>query len=117
MEAIKTTIQQAIGQIGTIRIIDIIDIVIVTVLLYFIIDLIRRTQTSKVFTGILMILAALWLSGEIQLHTVNYILRNAVQIGLHVGDIIIEEFPVGFPHDQDFDPRISHRQHFGFFLE
>ena len=82
MEAIKTTIQQAIGQIGTIRIIDIIDIVIVTVLLYFIIDLIRRTQTSKVFTGILMILAALWLSGEIQLHTVNYILRNAVQIGL-----------------------------------
>ena len=82
MEAIKTTIQQAIGQIGTIRIIDLIDIAIVTVLIYFIIDLIRRTQTSKVFTGILMILAALWLSGEIQLHTVNYILRNAVQIGL-----------------------------------
>lgn len=82
MEAIKTTIQQLIGQIGTIRIIDIIDIAIVTVLLYFIIDLIRRTQTSKVFTGVLMILAALWLSGEIQLNTVNYILRNAVQIGL-----------------------------------
>ena len=61
---------------------DIIDIAIVTVMLYFIIDLIRRTQTSKVFTGVLMILAALWLSGEILLSSVNYILRNAVQIGL-----------------------------------
>ena len=30
----------------------------------------------------LVILVALWLSGEIQLHTVNYLLRNAVQIGL-----------------------------------
>ena len=82
MEAILTTIQQAIGQIGTIRIIDIIDIAIVTVLFYFIINLIRRTQTTKVFTGVLMILAALWLSGEIQLNTLNYLLRNAVQIGL-----------------------------------
>ena len=82
MEAIISTIQQTIGQIGTIRIIDIIDITIVTVVLYLIIDLIRRTQTYKVFSGILVILAALWLSGEIQLNTVNYILRNAVQIGL-----------------------------------
>ena len=82
MESFSSMIQQALGQIGSIGIIDIIDILIVAVLLYFIIDLIRRTQTSKVFTGVLVILAALWLSGEIQLHTVNYILRNAVQIGL-----------------------------------
>ena len=82
MESIFTTIKQAMGQIGSIGIIDIIDILIVAAFFYFIIDLIRRTQTSKVFTGVLMILVALWLSGEIQLHTVNYLLRNAVQIGL-----------------------------------
>ncbi len=79
---ILTSIKQTFSQIGTIRIMDIIDIVLVAVLLYFIISLIRKTRTSKVFMGIVMILLALWLSGEIQLYTVNYILRSAVQIGL-----------------------------------
>ena len=79
---IFSSIKQTFSQIGTIRIMDIIDIALVAVLLYFIIMLIRRTRTSKVFMGILIILLALWLSGEIQLYTVNYILRSAVQIGL-----------------------------------
>ena len=82
MSSLFSSIQQAISQISMIRIMDIIDIVLVAVLFYFVVSLIRRTQTSKVFMGILMILLALWLSGEIQLYTVNYILRNAVQIGL-----------------------------------
>ena len=76
------SLQQAFAQIGTIRVIDIIDITLVAVLFYFIISLIRRTQTSKVFMGVVMILLALWLSGEMQLYTVNYLLRSAVQIGL-----------------------------------
>ena len=74
--------QQAIAQIGTIRIMDLVDIALVAVMFYFIISLIRRTQTSKVFMGVVVILLALWLSGEMQLYTVNYLLRNAVQIGL-----------------------------------
>jgi diadenylate cyclase len=77
-----TSIKQAVGQLAMIRVIDVIDILLVAVLFYFILSLIRRTQISKVFTGVLIILLALWLSGEIQLYTVNYILRNAVQIGL-----------------------------------
>ena len=76
------SLQQAFAQIGTIRIMDIIDIALVAVLFYFIISLIRSTQTFKVFMGVVVILLALWLSGEIQLYTVNYLLRNAVQIGL-----------------------------------
>ncbi len=82
MDSFFTSFRQALSQIGTIRIMDLIDIAIVAVALYFIINLIRQTQTSKVFGGVLVILVALWLSGEIQLYTVNYLLRNAVQIGL-----------------------------------
>ena len=74
--------RQFFSQIGMIRVVDIIDIALVAVMLYFVITLIRRTRTSKVFTGVLIILLAMWISGEIQLYTVNYILRNAVQIGL-----------------------------------
>ena len=82
MEAFFLSLKQGLGQLGSIRIIDIIDIAIVAVLFYFIITLIRQTQTMKVFSGVFVILLALWLSGEVHLYTVNYLLRNFVQIGL-----------------------------------
>lgn len=74
--------EQIFAQISTIRVMDIVDILLVALLFYFIISLIRTTQSFKVFMGIVVILLALWLSGEMQLYTVNYLLRNAVQIGL-----------------------------------
>ena len=74
--------EQILAQISTIRVMDIIDILLVAFLFYFIISLIRTTQTFKVFMGVVVILLALWISGEMQLYTVNYLLRNAVQIGL-----------------------------------
>lgn len=82
MEQFISSLKQAFGQLDSMRIVDIIDIVIVAVLIYFLITLIRRTQTMKVFQGVIIILLALWLSGELQLYTVNYLLRNTVQIGL-----------------------------------
>ena len=82
MEHIWESIKMTFGNIGTIRIADVVDILLVAVLFYFVITLIRRAQSYKVFHGIIIILLALWLSGELQLYTVNFILRNAVQIGL-----------------------------------
>ena len=82
MDNFWSSLRQAFGHLGTIRVMDIIDILIVATLFYFLITLIRRTKTNKLFQGIVYILLALWLSGELQLYTVNYILRNAVQIGL-----------------------------------
>lgn len=82
MSSFITSLQQAISQIRMIRVMDIIDIVLVAILFYFTISRIRRTQISKVLMGVVVILLSLWLSGEMQLYTVNYILRNAVQIGL-----------------------------------
>lgn len=61
---------------------DIFDIVLVAALIYLVLTLIRKTRSYKVFQGIMMILFALWLSGECQLHTVNFILRKAVELGL-----------------------------------
>ncbi len=61
---------------------DIIDILLVASLIYLVLGLIRKTRTYKVFQGIVMILVALWLSGELRLYTVHFILRNAVELGL-----------------------------------
>ena len=82
MEAIWSALSQAFSQLGTIRVADIVDIFLVTVGIYALIGLIRKMQSKRIFMGIFYILILLWLSEEFQLHTVNYILRNAVQIGL-----------------------------------
>ncbi len=82
MENTWTSIKQVFGNIGTLRIADAVDILLVAVIIYFAITLIRRAQSYKVFQGIIIIMLILWLSGELQLYTVNFILRNAVQIGL-----------------------------------
>ena len=82
MDNFWSYLKQAFGHLGSIRVMDIIDILIVATFFYILITLIRRTKTNKLFQGIVYILLALWLSGELQLYTVNYILRNAVQIGL-----------------------------------
>lgn len=82
MSTFVTSFREAISQISTIRIMDIVDILLVALLFYFVISLIRKTQTSKVFMGIVILMLALWISGEMQLYTVNYILRSTMQIGL-----------------------------------
>ena len=75
-------IKQIAQTVSGIRVMDAVDILLVAVLIYFLITLIRRTQSYKVFQGIVILLLALWLSGELQLYTINYILRNTMQIGL-----------------------------------
>ena len=82
MDNFWSSLKQAFGHLGTIRVMDIVDILLVAAFFYFLITLVRRTKTNKLFQGIVYILLALWLSGEMQLYTVNYILRNAVQVGL-----------------------------------
>lgn len=73
---------QAMGYILNIGLADILDILIVAVLIYVLITLIRRTRTSRVFLGIIILLVALWFSDIARLHTLNYILRNTMQLGL-----------------------------------
>ncbi len=82
MQNIWTSIKQGFGNITMIRVTDIVDIILVALLVYFLITLVRRTQGHKVFIGIGIILVCLWFSGQLQLYTVNFILRNFVQIGL-----------------------------------
>ena len=46
MEDFWLNIKLALGQLGTIRIMDIVDILLVAIIFFYVIDLIRRTQSS-----------------------------------------------------------------------
>ena len=66
MDNFWSSLRQAFGHLGTIRVMDIVDILLVAAFFYFLITLVRRTKTNKLFQGIVYILLALWLSGEMR---------------------------------------------------
>lgn len=82
MEKIINNIRQLFSNISTVQFSDVLDIVIVAAIIYFIISLIRRTNAHRVFLGILVFLFTFWLSGQLRLYTLNYMLRTAAQLGL-----------------------------------
>ena len=73
---------QQIKYILDMRITDILDILIVAYVIYLLSNLIRRTRTYTVFQGILILLGILGLSNILRLRTVNFILRNTMELGL-----------------------------------
>ncbi len=82
MGSIFLSVPDILSSVSNVRGMDIIDIAIVTVLIYFVIILLRKAQSYKVFQGIMIILIAMWLSEGLQLYTLNFILRNIVQVGV-----------------------------------
>ena len=52
MDNFWSSLRQAFGHLGTIRVMDIVDILLVAAFFYFLITLVRRTKTNKLFQGI-----------------------------------------------------------------
>lgn len=64
------------------RIRDIIDIAIVAFVIYHGIKLIKETRASQLIKGIIALMVFSQISGVLQLHSVNFILDNTLQLGL-----------------------------------
>lgn len=73
---------KATSLISTIRVADVVDILLVAYLLYKLIILIRKTNSSRVARGIVLILIALWLSGVLELTMIHRLLQKTVELGL-----------------------------------
>lgn len=73
---------QQVRYIMDMGIADVLDILIVAYVIYQLINLTRRTRTFTVLQGILILLGLLGLSDLLQLRTVNFILRNTMELGL-----------------------------------
>lgn len=63
------------------RISDFIDIFIVSVILYYMINLIRETRAMQLVKGIIFLFLAFFISQWLKLNALNYILGGAMQIG------------------------------------
>lgn len=61
---------------------DIVDMAIVAFVFYKLFMLIRETRAEQLIKGILVLLIATQISEWLQLHVINWILRNTIQVGV-----------------------------------
>ncbi|MDK2800297.1 MAG: diadenylate cyclase [Clostridiales bacterium] len=61
---------------------DIIDVIIVAFAIYKAIRLIRETRAEQLIKGIVILLVVTQLSDWLQLNTINFILKNTMQVGV-----------------------------------
>ena len=74
--------QEILSIFRNIGIWDFVDMAIVAFVFYKLYMLIRETRAEQLIKGILILLIATPLSGILQLHVINWILRNTMTVGL-----------------------------------
>lgn len=83
METVTNFIKQyVINPIMAITLVDILDIVILAFLFYFAYRFIRDRRAGKVALGVLLILFILIISSAVEMHAVNFVLKNFYQVGI-----------------------------------
>ena len=86
MEAIKAWAHDIISYMasifGTISPTDIIDIFLLSVLLYYFYKFIRDRRAGKLAIGILFLAAFLIISNMLNMHAMQFILKNFFQVGI-----------------------------------
>ena len=65
-----------------IRLTDIIDVAVIALVVYKVMAMMRRSSAAQVAKAILLIVAALWLSYQLNLNAINFILGKAMELGL-----------------------------------
>lgn len=82
MDAVRTVLSQALNVLSSIQVTDIIDILIVAFLIYKAFSLIRRTNSTNLARGILILLGVFVLAEILGLKMMQYLLRRAFELGL-----------------------------------
>ena len=75
-------LQNFIQHLTTMQWSDYLDIALVAYGIYCLLPLIRTPNTMRIARAVLVVLAIAWLTGEMKLYTVNYILNQILAVGV-----------------------------------
>ena len=75
-------------QFAEFSVFDFIDVAIVSVIFYYVFKFISDRRAGKLVVGILLIVGALFFSDIFNMHTLNFLLENVVQVGI-IGLMIV----------------------------
>lgn len=81
MEVLASYAQRILGFILSLQFWDVLDILVITFLVYRLLLVVRRTNSSRLLKGVLVVLLALWISSG-RLKALNYLLGHVVDIGI-----------------------------------
>lgn len=81
MEVITGIAQQIADFVLSLKLSDILDILIIAYLVYRLLLLVRKTNSSRLFKGVLLVLLGLWVS-SFGLRGLNYLLSHIVEWGV-----------------------------------
>ena len=120
MENINIVLQQ----VSKIRLTDILDIALVAFLIYMLMPLLRTTGIARVAKVAVMVIVFSWVTDVFQLHTLNYLLDQFLDVGLlalvilfqpeirrmidHLGNMKIKKFFGMTKAEQEMLPVIRH---------
>jgi diadenylate cyclase len=90
MGSLKEALLFLISSIQTASVWDILDILIVAYLIYRIITVVRKTSSSSVIKGIILLLAVMWLSSLLNLNVINFLLGQTMKLGVLVLIILFQ---------------------------
>ena len=79
---IVTRITDGVKVITSMGLSDVLDVLIVAVTVYAVIAFIRRTNSTKVAQGILLLMVGLWFSSALNLTVTHFLLRQVFEIGV-----------------------------------
>lgn len=82
MELIRSIFDFIWSCIRTIGISDIIDMAVIAFIIYKVLTFISRTGSSRVFKGIILLIAVLWLSSLMKLPVVSFLLGKTFELGV-----------------------------------
>ena len=88
MSYIKDFFSLIVSQMPSIGAFDVIDIIVVSVIFYYCFKFISDRRAGKLAVGIVFIIVALVLSNLFNMHTLNFLLENIVQVGI-IGILIV----------------------------
>ena len=75
-------LQSLLSHLGSIQFADILDIIIVAFIIYKIIPIFKSTNMARIGRVVVVVLVISWLTDIAKLHTLNFVLRQFLSIGL-----------------------------------
>lgn len=76
--------------IQVLKITDLIDILLIAVIVYYLLKLIKETRAVQLIKGIIILFVIWQVSSWAHLNTLNYLLRNAMQVGMFAIVVIFQ---------------------------
>ena len=82
MEYLRNFTMLMVDQLSSIQVVDILDIAVVSIIFYYLFKFISDRRAGRLAIGVIVIVAAVFVSDILNMHTLNFLLENVVQVGI-----------------------------------